>query len=66
MDKLIGFPILSNRKLDIDVVDNPEGLPFIDLIVRDISSGKIIGWFQINKEQTQEIIKNLSQLITQL
>lgn len=57
--------ILRNEKLDVDYVDNPEGLPYIDIIVRS-ENGKITGWHSINKEQVEEFIGKLQMIYEKL
>ena len=57
--------ILRNEKLDIDYVDNPEGLPYIDIIVRN-ENGKITGWHSINREQLEEITRQLQRKLAKL
>lgn len=56
-----GLPIkmLRNGKLDIDLVDNPEGLPYVDLIFRDDATGRITGWHALDKDSVSETIKRL-------
>lgn len=54
----MSIKILRNEKLEIDYVDNPNGLPYIDIIVRN-ENGKITGWHSINKEQVDELIGKL-------
>lgn len=57
--------LLRNEKIDIDVVDNPEGLPYVDLIVRT-ENGKITGWHSINKEQLEEVVRELQRKLAEL
>ena len=63
---MIGYKILRNEKLDIDVVENPEGLPFIDIICRSEPTGKITGWISLNKEQAEEVIRELQKKLVKL
>lgn len=58
--------ILRDEKLELDYVDNPEGLPYIDIIVREIEKGRIRCWSSIDKEQTEEIIVKLQELLKRL
>lgn len=53
------FKILINQKLDIDVMENPNGLPFVEVTCRDQSNNKITGWICINKEQLEEVVREL-------
>lgn len=62
---LRGFKILRNEKLDTDTVDNPEGLPFVDLIFRN-EQGRITGWHSVNKEQLETIVRDLQQKLATL
>jgi hypothetical protein len=59
-----GLPIklLNNQKLDIDLVENPEGLPYAEFIVRDCASGRITGWHSLAKEAVSETIKRLQRI----
>lgn len=57
--------ILSNNKIDVDRVDNPEGLPYIDLITRS-ENGKIVGWCSLKKENVLELIETLSEMYNTL
>lgn len=52
--------LLRNEKIDIDVVENPEGLPYVDLIVRS-EQGKIVGWHSMNKDQLEEVVRELQR-----
>lgn len=58
--------ILRNAKIDIDYVDNPEGLPFVDFIIRNQNNGHIIGWHSFNKEQLEEVIKQCQRILLKL
>lgn len=55
------IPILRNDKVDIDYVENPEGLPFVDFIIRN-QKGGIVGWASISKEQLEAIVARLNEL----
>lgn len=63
---MIGFKVLRNEKLDIDIVENPEGMPFVDIICRLDPSGRITGWISLNKEQLEEVVKDLQRKLTEL
>lgn len=63
---MIGFPVLRNEKLDIDYVENPEGLPFVDIICRVQNTGKITGWISLNKEQLEEVVAELQRKLAAL
>lgn len=58
--------ILKNQLLDIDYVENPEVLPYVDIIVRDGSNGRIQGWFSLDKENTEEVIKQLQRMLPRI
>ena len=58
--------VLRDEKMDIDYVDNPEGLPFVDIIIRSQHTGRITGWHSVNKEQLEEVVKQLQQRLAEL
>jgi hypothetical protein len=58
--------ILRNEKIDIDYVENPEGLDFVDIIVRDQGNSKITRWHSLSKEQVQEVIEQLQEALKYL
>jgi PP-loop superfamily ATP-utilizing enzyme len=63
---MVGFKILRNEKIDIDYVENPEGLPYVDIIGRDCSSGRITSWLSINKEQLEQVVRELQKKLAAL
>lgn len=63
---MVGFNVLRNEKLDIDRVENPEGLPFVDIICRVQNTGKITGWISLNKEQLKAVIVELQSKLNEL
>lgn len=64
--QVIGFKILNDQKLDVDLVPNPEGLPYVDMIFRHQSSGRINGWHSLNKEQLEEVVRELQRKLAEL
>lgn len=63
---MISIKILRNKKLSIDVVNNGLTPLYVDLIVQDGQSGRIEGWFGLNKEQLEEVIKDLLEKLKDL
>lgn len=57
--------LLKEDKLDIDVVFNPEGNDYVDMIFRNFN-GRITGWYSLNKEQVEAVIEELQRKLVEL